>query len=85
MFAPKSNAASSSKAPVGSRGKVIIMDEVDGMSAGDRGGSQELLQIIKKSRVPIICICNDRASPKIKTLANYCLDLKFRRYDNTLT
>ena len=55
------------------------MDEVDGMSAGDRGGSTELLNIIKKAKVPIICICNDRQSPKIRTLANYCLDLKFRR------
>jgi replication factor C subunit 1 len=29
------------------------MDEVDGMSAGDRGGSAELIQIIKKSLVPM--------------------------------
>ena len=59
--------------------KVIIMDEVDGMSAGDRGGSAELLNIIKKTRIPIICLCNDRQSPKIRTLANYCVDLRFRR------
>lgn len=62
------------------KGRVIIMDEVDGMSSGDRGGSQELLQIIKSTQVPIICMCNDRQSPKIKTLAQYCLDLKFRRH-----
>ena len=49
------------------------------MSGGDRGGSAELIQIIKRSRVPIICICNDRSSPKIKSLANHCLDLRFRR------
>lgn len=55
---------------------VIIMDEVDGMS-GDRGGIAALIQQIKASRVPIICICNDRQSPKIKSLANYCLDIKF--------
>ncbi|KAI8900817.1 replication factor RFC1 C terminal domain-containing protein [Globomyces pollinis-pini] len=59
--------------------KVIIMDEVDGMSSGDRGGSAELIQIIKKSKIPIICICNDRSSPKIRSLANHCLDLRFRR------
>ncbi|KAI8811854.1 replication factor RFC1 C terminal domain-containing protein [Cladochytrium replicatum] len=58
---------------------VIIMDEVDGMSAGDRGGSQELIQLIKKTKVPIICICNDRQSPKVKSLANYCYDMRFRR------
>lgn len=55
------------------------MDEVDGMSAGDRGGSAELIQIIKASKVPIICICNDRSSPKVRSLAGHCLDLKFRR------
>lgn len=60
--------------------KVLIMDEVDGMSSGDRGGSTELLDIIKKTGIPIICICNDRTAPKMKSLANYCLDLKFRRY-----
>ncbi|KAJ3318387.1 hypothetical protein HDV06_003072 [Boothiomyces sp. JEL0866] len=59
--------------------KVIIMDEVDGMSSGDRGGIAEIIQIIKKSHVPIICICNERSSPKIRSLANYCLDLRFRR------
>jgi replication factor C subunit 1 len=29
------------------------------MSSGDRGGVQALIQMIKKSRVPIVCICND--------------------------
>lgn len=57
------------------------MDEVDGMSAGDRGGMAELIQLVKKSRIPIICICNDRVNPKVRSLANYCLDLRFRRPD----
>ena len=56
---------------------LLIMDEIDGMSSGDRGGSAALIQIIKTTKNPIICICNDRQSPKIKTLANYCYDLKF--------
>ncbi|KAJ3103197.1 hypothetical protein HDU97_010330 [Phlyctochytrium planicorne] len=30
---------------------VLIMDEVDGMSAGDRGGVQELINVIKKTQV----------------------------------
>ncbi|KAJ1953514.1 DNA replication factor C complex subunit Rfc1, partial [Linderina pennispora] len=58
---------------------VIIMDEVDGMSGGDRGGNAELIQLIKRTKVPIICICNDRSSPKVRTLANYCNDMRFRR------
>lgn len=59
--------------------RCIIMDEVDGMGAGDRSGMSELIQMIKKSRVPIICICNDRQSQKIKSLLPYCLDLRYRR------
>ena len=64
-----------------SRMQAFIMDECDGMSAGDRGGIAELIQLIKKTKSPIICICNDRANPKVRSLANYCLDLKFRRPD----
>lgn len=60
---------------------VLIMDEVDGMSAGDRGGMAELILLIKKTRIPIICICNDRQSVKVRSLANHCLDLRLRRPD----
>ncbi|KAK1940127.1 Replication factor C subunit 1 [Phytophthora citrophthora] len=59
--------------------RVIIMDEVDGMSGGDRGGTAELIQLIKKSKTPIICICNDRQSQKVRSLANYSFDLRMRR------
>lgn len=61
--------------------KVIIMDEVDGMSS-DRGGIPELVAMIKKSKIPIICICNDKTHPKMRTLASYCLDLHFRKLDS---
>ena len=47
----------------------LIMDECDGMSAGDRGGMMALLGVIKASKMPIICICNDRQSAKFNTLA----------------
>lgn len=53
------------------------MDEVDGISGNsDRGGLGEVVKLLKKSSIPIIFICNDRASMKIKTLASYCLDLR---------
>ena len=44
---------------------VIIMDEVDGVGAGDRGGIAALIKIIKESKTPIICICNDRKDQKL--------------------
>ncbi|KAK0572374.1 hypothetical protein LWI29_030647 [Acer saccharum] len=55
------------------------MDEVDGMSAGDRGGVADLIASIKISKIPIICICNDRYSQKLKSLVNYYLLLSFRK------
>jgi len=61
------------------RQRCIIMDEVDGMGAGDRSGISQLIQMIKRTKVPIICICNDRQSMKLKSLISYCLDLRYRR------
>lgn len=58
---------------------VLIMDEVDGMSAGDRGGVADLIASIKISKIPIICICNDRYSQKLKSLVNYCSLYNFRK------
>lgn len=62
-----------------SKKSVIIMDEVDGVGAGDRGGIAQLIQIIKATRTPIICICNDSNSPKVASLINHCYHLKFQR------
>ena len=59
--------------------RMVIMDEVDGMGGSDRGGIPELIKVIKSSMSPIICICNDRQHQKIKSLANYCFDLRMRR------
>jgi replication factor C subunit 1 len=56
----------------------VIMDEVDGMAGnGDRGGAGALIQLIKKSKLPVICVCNDRQDSKIRSLANHCYDLRF--------
>eukprot|EP00967_Tisochrysis_lutea_P064271 scaffold83181_cov25-Tisochrysis_lutea.AAC.6 len=27
----------------------------------------------------VVCICNDRSNAKVRSLANHCLDLRFRR------
>ncbi|TMW53346.1 hypothetical protein DOY81_001550, partial [Sarcophaga bullata] len=59
---------------------VLIMDEVDGMAGNeDRGGIQELIALIKESSVPIVCMCNDRNHQKMRSLVNYCYDLRFNR------
>ncbi|KAH7916645.1 replication factor RFC1 C terminal domain-containing protein [Hygrophoropsis aurantiaca] len=61
----------------------LIMDEVDGMSAGDRGGVGALNALIKKSKVPIICIANDRGAQKLKPLTANTYNLTFKRPDAT--
>lgn len=58
---------------------VLIMDEVDGMSAGDRGGVGALAAVCKKTEVPMILICNDRRQPKMKPFDYVTYDLPFRR------
>lgn len=69
----------------------IIMDEVDGMFKGDRGGIDELLSFIatpsnrKKgvnettTKVPIICICNlgNIKRDTIKQLQKECCEIQF--------
>lgn len=59
---------------------MLLMDEVDGMAGNeDRGGMQELIALIKNSSIPVICMCNDRNHAKVRSLANYCFDLRFSR------
>ncbi len=61
--------------------RLLILDEVDGMSAGDRGGVAEIAKWIREGKCafPIICLANDRTSPKLKGLATLCFDCRFAR------
>ncbi|CAM9787308.1 unnamed protein product, partial [Choristocarpus tenellus] len=79
------NAAGAGGQRKGFRHQLVVMDEVDGMGGADRGGIGELILLIKKSKVPIIAICNDRQAQKIRqdcgdwSLVNHCYDLRFSR------
>ncbi|KAI9871358.1 MAG: hypothetical protein M1823_008471, partial [Watsoniomyces obsoletus] len=55
------------------------MDEVDGMSAGDRGGVGALAAIAKKTSIPLIFICNERRLPKMKPFDFVTADFQFKR------
>ena len=63
----------------GKKNLVLIMDEVDGMSAGDRGGVGALAAVAKKTNIPIILICNERRLPKMKPFDFVTADFAFRR------
>ena len=61
---------------------LIIMDEVDGMGGNeDRGGIAALIDVIKRTKVPIVCIANDKQNQKLRSLVNHCYDLKFNKPD----
>ncbi|CCE84036.1 Piso0_004638 [Millerozyma farinosa CBS 7064] len=57
----------------------LIMDEVDGMSSGDHGGTGTLSSYCKITKMPLILICNDKSLPKMRTFDRVTYDLPFRR------
>jgi len=62
----------------------IVMDEIDGMSTGDKGGMSHLIKIISSSKVrnsniPIICICNNYGDKKVSLLRKVCQEIFFNR------
>ena len=72
-------AANGRKAESTMKRLVLIMDEVDGMSAGDRGGVGAMASVCKKTNIPIILICNDRKLPKMRPFDSVTFDLPFRK------
>lgn len=62
----------------------LIMDEVDGMLAGDHGGAGQLSAFCRTTHMPIILICNDKSLPKMRTFDKSAFDLPFRRPDAQL-
>ena len=61
----------------------IVMDEIDGMNSGDKGGINTLIKLIRPKKTkkqkledttnaPIICISNYHADKKIKEMMSVC-------------
>lgn len=59
------------------KSKIILVDEVDGLSSKDRGGLQSIVKIIEKSSFPIILTCNDPWDKKFSTLRKKCEAVQF--------
>eukprot|EP01060_Flectonema_neradi_P032114 TRINITY_DN5045_c0_g1_i2.p1 TRINITY_DN5045_c0_g1~~TRINITY_DN5045_c0_g1_i2.p1 ORF type:complete len:866 (+),score=234.15 TRINITY_DN5045_c0_g1_i2:187-2784(+) len=55
---------------------LLLMDEIGGL---DRGGTTELIDMVKRAQTPIILICNDKYSQKLKSLVGNCIDMPFSR------
>ena len=54
------------------KGKLILIDEADGITASDRGGLSELLILIDKTQFPIIITANDIWQRKFNLLRKKC-------------
>ena len=52
--------------------KLILMDEVDGVTGTDIGGIPELMRILETTKYPIIMTCNDIWQTKLSQLRPKC-------------
>jgi len=52
----------------------LVVSDID--CGADYGFMSCLLECIKESEIPIICICDDRYSQNIKSILPYCYDIK---------
>lgn len=63
--------------PEGHRALGVILDEIDGMSSGDKGGLTELVRILKDYKGPnaIICISNEWVEKRYQPLMRMALGI----------
>lgn len=59
--------------------RLIVIDELDGLSPVDRGAAGEIGQIIEESVNPVILITDDLWDKKIASLRGKCVEVGFRR------
>ncbi|MEM2551822.1 MAG: replication factor C large subunit, partial [Sulfolobales archaeon] len=66
------------------RGKIIVLDEVDGVSAtADLGAVESIMNLIENTSHPVVLIANDPWDPKLRDLRNACVMIEFRRLTKT--
>ncbi len=62
------------------QGRLILLDEVDGINLRqDQGAISTILQIIKETQYPLILTANDPWDPKIRPLRDACLQIELKR------
>src|SRR6266571_4109267 len=63
-----------------SKGRLILLDEVDGINLRtDSGAIIAILRVIKESQFPIVLTANDPWDPKIRPLRDSCLLIELKR------
>ncbi len=63
-----------------SKGNILFLDEVDGIAGNeDRGGVSAIIDIVEKSRVPVVMAANDPDIDKLRPLKKVCLLIRFHQ------
>ena len=70
---------SSRSKPLFHGGKIILIDEVDGIPGTDRGAVASIIKIIKDSIYPVFLIANDPWKTKLLPLRGYCNMIRFSK------
>jgi replication factor C large subunit len=65
-----------------SKGKIILLDEIDGLSSKDRGGLTALIKIIQTSELPIILTSNDVELEKLESLIKKVVLLEYKKLED---
>lgn len=66
------------------KGKLILMDEADGITGTDRGGLPELIALIDKTSHPIIITSNDIWDRKFSFLRKKCYLISLKELNNKI-
>ncbi len=62
------------------KGKIILIDEVDGIQGTyDRGGTKEIKRLVKESKWPVIMTANDEWNKRISSIKQVCKVIRFKR------
>ncbi|HEV2119791.1 MAG TPA: replication factor C large subunit [Candidatus Bathyarchaeia archaeon] len=70
----------STQSSLTSKGRLILLDEVDGINLRtDSGAIIAILRVIKDSQFPIVLTANDPWDPKIRPLRDACLLIELKR------
>lgn len=56
---------------------VLVVSDID--SSADYGFISGLVECIKETKIPIICICDNRYDQSLKPILNYCFDIKMTK------
>ncbi len=71
----------SKSSPLFFRGKIILIDEADGLGSGDRGGINAIVKIVKESRFPVIITAGDPYIQKLQPLRSVSKIVKLSKVD----